>query len=165
MNKIKLFFVAIWGGVSSFLGVLEIPVLLLLCCNLIDYFTGLASASHRNQKVTSYKSFKGIVKKVCMYLLVIVGCVLDALLEYASDTVGIDFPFKFVVASVVAIWLVCNELISILENMTDIGIALPAFLLKITKYIKHQAESKADIMSDPDDAKKEDGDIAKSPEE
>ena len=36
----------------------------------------------------------------------------------------------------VAIWIICNELISILENMVDIGIELPAFLLPLVRKLK-----------------------------
>lgn len=36
------------------------------------------------------------------------------------------------------------RIISILENIADIGVSLPAFLMKIVKYIKTQAEEKVD---------------------
>ena len=51
-------------------------------------------------------------------------------------------------ACVVAIWLVCNEIISILENIDDIGVSLPPFLKKIVKNLKHQVEIQADIEED-----------------
>ena len=67
--------------IFSFLGILATPIFLLLGCNIIDYITGLAAAAYRNpdalRPITSYKSIKGIAKKVCMYLLVIVGWMVD----------------------------------------------------------------------------------------
>lgn len=39
-------------------------------------------------------------------------------------------------ACVVAVWIVCNELISILENLIDVGISIPAFLIPLVKNIK-----------------------------
>ena len=48
-------------------------------------------------------------------------------------------------ACVVAIWLICNEIISILENINDIGVTLPPFLQPIVKNLKSQVEKKADI--------------------
>ena len=45
----------------------------------------------------------------------------------------------------VAIWIVCNEIISILENVNDIGVTLPPFLQPIVKNLKSQVENKINI--------------------
>ena len=89
-----------------------------------------------------------------MWLLVVVGAFIDALIQYAVECAGIGLAVPFVVATVVAVWLVVNEIISILENMIDIGVKMPPFLLPILKYIKKQVEDKTAI----DDAEKEAGD-------
>lgn len=143
MDKVKAVIVSIAGGFMSVFGVLAIPVLILVGCNLADYITGLLAARYRSQQLDSYKGFRGIAKKVCMWLLVAVGAVIDWLLKYASSTIGIQLPFTFLIACIVAIWLICNELLSILENIADIGVTLPEFLCKIVRYVKKQAESKA----------------------
>ena len=65
---------------------------------------------------------------------------MDSLIKYAADTVGIVPPVHFLIACIVAIWIVCNELISILENMVDIGVKIPPFLLPLVNLIKEQAE-------------------------
>lgn len=146
MDKIKLIFTSIWSLLASILGVLFIPVLLLVGCNVIDYGTGLAAAKYRNQQLDSYKGFRGIAKKICMWLLVLVGAIIDQLLKYAGTTVGITMPFTFLVSCIVAVWLICNELISILENINDIGVALPPFLEKLVKNIKSQVEAKTSVL-------------------
>lgn len=131
---------------SSFLGVLYIPVLLMVSCNVIDYITGLAAAKYRKDGgISSYKSIRGIVKKVTMWMLVAVGVIIDSLISYSANTIGLNIPFKFLVACVVAIWIVCNELISILENMIDIGVNIPPFLIPIVKRIKSNTEEKVKI--------------------
>ena len=131
---------------SSFLGVLYIPVLLMVSCNVIDYITGLAAAKYRKDGgISSYKSIRGIVKKVTMWMLVAVGVIIDSLISYSANTIGLNIPFKFLVACVVAIWIVCNELISILENMIDIGVNIPPFLIPIVKRIKSNTEDKIKI--------------------
>lgn len=83
-----------------------------------------------------------------MWLLIIVGAIVDELIKYAIAQMGVNIPFTFVVACAVAIWLICNELISILENLKDIGVPLPDFLMKLTKNIKSQIESKTDVIKD-----------------
>ena len=148
MDKIKIFFTALWSVILSLFGVLAIPVLLLVGCNIIDYTTGIVAAKYRNQNVDSYKGIRGIAKKVCMWLLVLVGAIIDQLLKYASGTIGITLPFTFLVACAVAVWLVCNELISILENISDIGVELPPFLQKLVKNIKSQLEKNTNIESE-----------------
>ena len=146
MDRIKIAITMITSVLSSFLGVLYIPVLLMVSCNVIDYITGLAAAKYRKDGgISSYKSIRGIVKKVTMWMLVAVGVIIDSLISYSANTIGLNIPFKFLVACVVAIWIVCNELISILENMIDIGVNIPPFLIPIVKRIKSNAEDKIKI--------------------
>lgn len=136
LNYMKAFVTAAMSLVASMLGVLYVPVLLMVACNVIDYITGMWAADYRNDSISSYRSIRGITKKVTMWLLVFVGAIIDQLLAYASQTIGYQLPFTFLVACVVAIWIICNELISILENMVDIGIELPTFLLPLVKKLK-----------------------------
>lgn len=146
MDRIKIAITMITSVLSSFLGVLYIPVLLMVSCNVIDYITGLAAAKYRKDGgISSYKSIRGIVKKVTMWMLVAVGVIIDSLISYSANTIGLNIPFKFLVACVVAIWIVCNELISILENMIDIGVNIPPFLIPIVKRIKSNTEDKVKI--------------------
>lgn len=143
-TTIKAIVTAITGFLSSLLGILYIPVLLMVTCNVIDYVTGLAAAKYRNQQVDSYRGLRGITKKVSMWLLVIVGAIIDQLLKYAAVTIGFTLPITFLVACVVVIWLICNEIISILENIKDIGVPIPPFLLPLLKNLKSQTENIAE---------------------
>ncbi len=142
MEKVKVILTAVWSIILSALGILAIPVLLLVTCNLIDYVTGVVASKYRNQEIDSYKGIRGIAKKICMWLLVGVGVIVDQLLSYSAGVIGITLPFTFLVACVVAIWLICNEIISILENINDIGVTLPPFLDPIVKNLKSQVEQK-----------------------
>lgn len=143
MNKIKM---TVFAGITtlmSWLGILAVPVFLLVGCNIIDYLTGLCAAKYRTESISSYKGIRGIIKKVCMWLLVIIGAWLDVLVNYAVECAGISLTLPFIVATAVAVWLVINEIISILENMIDIGVDMPPFLIPLVRYIKAQTESKA----------------------
>lgn len=155
MERAKTIIVAIWSIIMSALGILAIPVMLLITCNVIDYITGLIASKFRNQEIDSYKGIRGIAKKICMWLLVGVGVIVDQLLSYSADVVGITLPFTFLVACIVAIWLVCNEIISILENINDIGVTLPPFLKPIVSNLKSQVEKKAELESIKDENESE----------
>ena len=145
MEKIKIMATAVLSTLMSWLGILAVPVFLMVGCNVIDYITGLCAAKYRTETINSYKGIRGIIKKVCMWLLVLIGAFIDILINYAVQCAGIGLTIPFVVATVVAVWLVVNEIISILENMLDIGVNIPPFLLPIAKYIKKQVEEKADF--------------------
>lgn len=145
MDKIKAVVIAVISSLMSWLGILAVPVFLLVGCNIIDYITGLLASAYNGKDITSYKSIRGIVKKICMWLLVVVGAWLDVLINYTIHTVGADITIPFVVATVVAVWLVVNEIISILENIMAIGVDMPPFLMPIVKYIKRKTEEKAQI--------------------
>ena len=151
MDKIKVVFISVVSVLMSWLGILAIPVFLLVACNLTDYFTGIVAAGYRNETVSSYKGIRGIWKKVCMWLLIVVGAMIDTLINYAITYIGGAFALPFVVATVVAVWLVANEIISILENIVDIGVELPPFLLPIVKNIKKQVEDKAGSSANKED--------------
>lgn len=139
LNEVKVLIVAGFGALTSFLGVLAIPVYILVASNIIDYFTALFATEKRGQNISSSIGIKGIVKKVCMWLLIIVGVLLDKLLIY----LGISLPLTFPIACIVALWLCANEIISILENISDIlGDDMPSFLMPLVKNIRSQVEDK-----------------------
>ena len=67
------------------------------------------------------------------------------LIQYSVECAGIEITVPFVVATVVAVWLVVNELISILENLKDSGVKIPPFLMPLMKYINRKVEDKAKL--------------------
>lgn len=145
LNGIKAGVTGVLAMISALLGNLYVPVLLMVLCNVIDYATGLMAVGSRKEELSSYRSIKGIMKKVCMWLLVVVGAIVDELIKYAASVGTVKLPFTFFVACVVAIWIICSELISILENMVDIGVSLPPFLMPIIKLIQKQSEEAATV--------------------
>lgn len=141
LKAVKAVCVTVFGLLSSWLGVLAVPVYVLVGCNVMDYATGLAAAHRRGQKVSSYKGINGIAKKVCMWLLIAVGAVVDWLLLYGGDQLGVEMHLPMLVSSLTAVWLIVNEVISILENIGDTGVPLPGFLTKIVEGLRSKIES------------------------
>lgn len=142
MKRIKELFIVIGTALSAWLGILYVPAMILFACNIIDYVTGICAAGYRKENVSSYRSFRGIARKLCMWLLIAVGAMLDILLEYAAENVGISLGGEYIAGSLAAVWLIANEVISILENIRDIGTPLPPFLMTIAGNIKGKAEDK-----------------------
>ncbi len=148
MEKVKIAIVSFFAVMSSWLGTLAIPVYILVGCNLIDYATGITAACVQKEEVSSYKSIVGITKKVFMYLLIIIGVFVDLMLQYMFRNLNIPVQLPFVVGCIVACWLVLNEMLSILENMSDIGVPMPPFLMPLVERIKKTAEKKGDDIKD-----------------
>lgn len=145
-NTLKGIIASLMGVLNSIFGVLAIPIVLLVACNLIDYATGILASKFRGQEISSYKGMKGITKKIGMWLLILVGAIMDKLIVYSVAQFGLVCPFAFMIAAVVAVWIICNELISILENLKDMEVPLPDFILELTQNVKSQIENKSEVV-------------------
>lgn len=148
MTKFKVVITTAVSALMNWLGILAIPVMLMVACNIIDYVTGLIATPYRDEKVSSYKGIRGIYKKIGMWLLVLVGAFIDILIKYSIEAAGVSLNIPFIVATIVAVWLVVNEIISILENLVDIGVDMPPFLMPVVKYIKRQVEEKGTLKEE-----------------
>ena len=84
----------------------------------------------------------GIAKKVGYLALVAVGMVVDYLISSALLNVGIEIQINYCFAMIIVIWLIVNELISILENLGELGVPIPDFLRRSIHKIKDGVESK-----------------------
>lgn len=148
MEKVKIAIISFFAVLSSWLGTLAIPVYILVACNIIDYITGITAACVQKEQVSSYKSFVGIAKKVFMYLLIVVGVFVDIMLQYMFNNLNIPISLPFIVGCIVACWLVLNEMLSILENLNDIGVPMPPFLMPLVERIKGTVEKKGEDIKD-----------------
>lgn len=144
MKKIEWLVSSVIGAFFSFFGILAIPLALLVPCNLIDYFTGIAASKVVGIKITSDVSFKGIVKKVTMYVLIFVGFGIDCMISYVTSTLHIDMVLPLLFSAIIASWLVINELISITENCEKIGVEIP-LLAPVLRFIRKKIESTVDV--------------------
>jgi toxin secretion/phage lysis holin len=158
MEKIKIAIIGFFAVVSSWLGTLAIPVYILVACNVIDYVTGITSACVRKEEVSSYKGIMGIAKKVFMYLLIVIGVFVDFMLQYMFNNLNIPISLPFIVGCIVACWLVLNEMLSILENLNEIGVPMPPFLMPLVERIKGTVEKKGDDVKDSIGNKEESAD-------
>lgn len=124
-----------------------IPLIVLIVCELFDYVTGLMAARYKGEEITSEKSIQGIIKKVSMLLLVVVGAIVDLLIIYSSQMFGFDFgiEYKCFICCVICIWLVFNELISITENLRDMDAPIPVFMMPLLKLIKKKTEESVKV--------------------
>ena len=142
-NVIQGLITLIIAGVSAYLQIIAIPIIILIAVMIVDYATGLINA-RKNAKLSSRIGIIGIVKKVCYLALVGVGATVDYILYAVSSQLGIESNAVMTFGVLVTVWLIINELISILENLSKIGVPMPNFLMKLVEKLKITVESKAD---------------------
>ena len=119
------------------------PLAVLVAVMLADYITGMAKAWSAGT-LCSRTGVKGIVKKVGYLMVVGAAGAADWLIRYGLTQAGIEVQFSFLIAAMVIIWLIVNELISILENVAAMGGPVPAFLSKLLARLKNVVEKKAE---------------------
>ena len=154
-KTIKATIIGAFSALTAWLGVLAIPVYLLVGCNIIDYFTGMMASLARGEKINSDVGIRGITKKVGQWLLVVIGYIVDVMIEYTGHMISPDFTVPIIVSICVASWLVFNEVISILENLNTVGVPLPKFLVKIVTFFKKKVEDIGDAAVPGEDAHEE----------
>ena len=129
--------VAVLGAsIASYFGSLAAPLLVLLCVMIVDYVTGMVKA-YLTAQLSSRIGLRGILKKLCYMAMVAVGAAIDYLLGSALVQVGIDMHVEMFCGMLVAVWLIINELISILENLAVIGVPGFPALTKLIERLKN----------------------------
>lgn len=127
------------AAATAYFRELAIPVLVLAVVMAIDYISGMVSAWIKCE-LSSRVGVLGIVKKVAYLLAVVVAIVADWVVQTAGAQLGVDLGGFYFFGLLVTVWLVLNECISILENISEIGVPLPAFLLKLIEKLKKTVE-------------------------
>ena len=139
----QILFAGAVGALAAYFNVLLIPLAVLMGAMLIDYITGMAGAVCTGE-INSRVGVTGIIKKAGYLALVAVGMVVDYLINSALVNIGINFRIYYCFGMIITIWLIINELISILENLGELKIPLPKFLVNTIKSLKGRVEDAAD---------------------
>lgn len=138
------------GGLSAYLQIMFVPFVILIAVMIIDYMSGMLKA-WALEELNSTIGLKGIAKKTACLLLVCVAGVVDWLIWSGLRKVGITLDFGFCFGLMVTIWLIINELISILENIAALEVPMPKFLTNVVKHLKNVVEVKGDKATDKED--------------
>lgn len=117
---IQLGFSAVGGWLGWFLGGVDGFLYALLAFVVVDYITGVMCAIV-NKKLSSEIGFKGIFKKVLIFALVGIGHLTDSYLIGTGEAIRTAIIFFYL----------SNEGVSLLENATRLGLAVPPKLKDI----------------------------------
>lgn len=128
-------FIAVSGGFCGyFFGGWDAVLQILVTMAAIDYITGMIAAGY-NGELKSKVGFKGIAKKVVLFLMVGVAAQLDT--AFGSNSAIREATIFFFMG---------NELLSILENAGRMGIPLPQALTNAVEILggKQKQNEKGD---------------------
>ena len=138
-KELQVFVSAAFAGLLYYLGIVSIPIIMLIFAMIIDYITGMLAASY-NSELSSKKGIKGIVKKVGYLALVLASMIIDWLISQGLQQININLHYSVFFAVLVTVWLIINELISVLENLSRMGVPIPNFLKKLIDRLKNTVD-------------------------
>lgn len=101
-----------------------------LILNIIDYITGIVKAKLKN-KENSNKGLIGVVKKIGYWLLIFLSFFIPFLLTIIEKKLNLGININFIMdfGWFTLVCLILNETRSILENLVEIGVKVPKFLI------------------------------------
>ena len=126
VNFIRAGFGAIGAGVGYALGGVDDFIICLVVFVVVDYISGVILAIHKHE-LSSKIGYKGIARKVLIFILVGLTSLLDAkvLREGAAMRTAVIFFY------------IANEGLSILENCAELGLPIPQKLKDVLLSLQH----------------------------
>ena len=128
-NMIQIIFTAVGGWLGYFLGGCDGLLIALVVFAVTDYITGVMCAI-ADKKLSSEIGFKGICRKVIIFMLVGIAHVLD-LNVIATGSV---------LRTAVIFFYLSNEGVSLLENAGHLGLPVPEKLKDVLEQLHDRAE-------------------------
>lgn len=129
------------AALGAYFHQLAFPVILLVVAMALDYGTGMTAAWIKKE-LSCKTGIIGILKKLGYMVAVAVAVLVDWVIRVAVEQAGVGVDAPNIFALLVTIWLTLNECISILENLDEIGVPVPEFLMKIIRKLKQTTEEK-----------------------
>lgn len=129
-NTIQLIFTAIGGWLGYFLGGFDGLLYALIAFVVIDYITGVMCAIN-DKTLSSEVGFRGICRKVLIFLLVGIANILDV------QVIGTGSVLR----TAVIFFYISNEGVSLLENAAHLGLPVPEKIKTVLEQLHDRSES------------------------
>lgn len=128
-NVIQLVFTAVGGWLGYFLGGCDGLLYALIAFVAADYITGVMCAI-AEKKLSSEVGFKGICRKVLIFLLVGIANILDVQVIQTGS----------VLRTAIIFFYISNEGVSLLENAAHLGLPVPEKIKVVLKQLHDKSE-------------------------
>ena len=130
-NTIQLIFAAVGGWLGYFLGGCDGLIYALIAFVVIDYITGVMCAIS-DKTLSSEVGFKGICRKVLIFLLVGIGNIIDVQVLGSPG----------VLRTAVIFFYLSNEGVSLLENAAHLGLPVPDAIKTVLEQLHDRSDGK-----------------------
>ena len=127
-NMIQAVFTMVGGWLGYFLGGCDGLLFALVVFVAMDYITGVMCAA-ADQKLSSEVGFKGICRKVLIFMMVGISNVLDVQIIGNGS----------VLRTAVIFFYLSNEGVSLLENAGHLGLPIPSRLKAVLEQLHDRA--------------------------
>lgn len=128
-NTIQFIFAAIGGWLGWFLGGCDGLLYALIAFVAVDYITGVMCAI-ADKNLSSEVGFKGICRKVLIFLLVGIANILDV------QVIGTGSVLR----TAVVFFYISNEGVSLLENAAHLGLPVPEKMKAVLEQLHDRSE-------------------------
>ena len=130
-NTIQLAFAAVGGWLGYFLGGCDGLLYALIAFVAIDYITGVMCAIS-DKTLSSEVGFRGICRKVLIFLLVGIGNIIDVQVLGSPG----------VLRTAVIFFYLSNEGVSLLENAAHLGLPVPDTIKPVLEQLHDRSDGK-----------------------
>ena len=132
-NVVQAVFAALGGWLGWFLGGCDGLIYALVAFVVIDYITGVMCAI-TDKTLSSSVGFRGICRKVLIFLLVGIANILD------TNVIGTGSVLR----TAAIFFYISNEGVSLLENAAHLGLPVPGAVKDVLEQLHNRAEKGAD---------------------
>ena len=133
LNTLQLVFTVLGGWIRWFLGGCDGLLYALIAFVVVDYISGVLYAVS-DRCLSSEANFRGICRKVLIFLLVGLANTLDV------QVIGTGSVLR----TAVILFYISNEGISLLENVAHLGLPIPEKLRAVLEQLHDRAEKDGD---------------------
>lgn len=100
-----------------------------LLAEAVDYATGIWKSTYTNTRNSS-KGLQGILKKLGYWIVIGIAFFVAYAFDDLGTVIGIDLGFTTLIGWFTLATFIINEFRSILENLVEVDVKVPAFLTK-----------------------------------
>ena len=130
-NSVQMIFTAVGGWLGWFLGGCDGLLYALIAFVVSDYITGVM-CSINDHALSSEVGFRGICRKVLIFLLVGIANIMDV------NVIGTGSVLR----TAVIFFYISNEGVSLIENAAHLGLPVPEKIKVVLEQLHDRAEDK-----------------------
>ncbi len=116
-----------------------------LILNMIDYATGYCKAKFYNKNESSAVGAKGIFKKVWYWIVIGIAFFISMSFAYMGEIIGVNLSFVQLFGWFTLATYLINEIRSILENLVEMNVKVPEFLIAGLSITQKLLDAKTEI--------------------